>query len=208
VSTSSSAARVFGSPRRPSRNERVFPGRQFRASNAAPRRTWGLMSLSGSAPHWRPQSPSSLLPWTRVQPTMPKSRAEQQRPTTITSTLMLSSQQWKKRRDQLSSATPAPADRPWRVSFHPQVAKVISNYGLDNTVFRPTLGELHKALQSNPKQFEKKRGTLRDLRSAALSYADGIAWRAVFSLDEGARIVRVRSIAPHDVAYKEAKNRS
>jgi hypothetical protein len=66
---------------------------------------------------------------------------------------------------------------------------------------------LFAELETNPKQFPKKKGKLKDARAADVSFADGVTWRAVFTLVEDTRIVKVLSLAPHDVAYDEAKGR-
>lgn len=109
--------------------------------------------------------------------------------------------------DDRSGGTAEPGGREWRVRFHPKVAKLIARYDADDPSFRPTLGALRNALATNPKQFEKKSGKLRPCRAAALSFADGVSWRAVFKLDEPARVVNVLSLAPHDAAYAEAVRR-
>ena len=85
--------------------------------------------------------------------------------------------------------------------------KVVAQFGVDNGTFRPTIGELIAELETNPKQFPKKKGALKDVRAAEVTFADGITWRAVFTLDEHAGVVSMLSLAPHDVAYKEAKRR-
>ena len=72
--------------------------------------------------------------------------------------------------------------------------------------FTPTLRELVNALRANPKQFPKKHGKLADARSADLKF-ENVTYRAVFTLDEAARIVYVLSLDPHDVAYKKAVRR-
>lgn len=112
-----------------------------------------------------------------------------------------------KRQGARSSATPAPGVRLWRVKFHREVAKLIAKHGNDNDV-RPALGELWRALESDPKQFAKKRGALRGARAADITYADGVAWRAVFTLDEAERVVKVLALDPHDVAHEAAARRT
>ena len=89
---------------------------------------------------------------------------------------------------------------------HRDVRKLILRYGLDSTVFRPTLGALLRALETNPKQFPKKRGKLDFVRAAEVRFRGGV-WRAVFYLDESARIVFVQALGPHDIAYADAKRR-
>jgi hypothetical protein len=59
----------------------------------------------------------------------------------------------------------------------------------------------------NPKQYPKKSGKLKTARAAEIIYADGIVWRAVFTLNEKARTARVISLGPHDEAYADAERR-
>jgi hypothetical protein len=106
-----------------------------------------------------------------------------------------------------SSGIHAPADRRWHVRPHREVEKRIAQYASDADVFRPSIGELIDALETNPKQFPKKHGTLRDARATELKFADGVTWRAVFRLDEDTRTVFWLSLDPHDLAYKNARNR-
>ncbi|GAC1548103.1 MAG: hypothetical protein NVS2B17_32670 [Candidatus Velthaea sp.] len=99
-------------------------------------------------------------------------------------------------------------DPQWRVRIHPKVAKTIARYGGANSaLFRPAIGDLIDALEIDPKRFPKKQGRLRDARAARLKFADGVVWRAVFTLDEPARIVRLIALAPHDDAYADAVRR-
>jgi hypothetical protein len=80
-------------------------------------------------------------------------------------------------------------------------------HGRDSEIFRPTIGQLIDALKSNPKQFPKKNGPLKDARAADLRFAEGVVWRAVFTVDESGRTVKVLSLSRHDVAYNEATRR-
>jgi mRNA-degrading endonuclease RelE of RelBE toxin-antitoxin system len=64
-----------------------------------------------------------------------------------------------------------------------------------------------ETLRDNPKTYPKKSGSLKDARAASLRFADGVAWRAVYTIDERNGIVFIVSIGPHDVAYAEAKRR-
>ncbi|HEX3671229.1 MAG TPA: hypothetical protein VHT92_05935 [Candidatus Cybelea sp.] len=63
-----------------------------------------------------------------------------------------------------------------------------------------------EALEENPKQFQKKKGRLRNARAADLAF-QGVTHRAVFTLDEKAREVFVLALDPHDVAYQAATKR-
>jgi hypothetical protein len=84
-----------------------------------------------------------------------------------------------------SNGTAEPGDRPWRVELHPAVAKTIAAHGgAGADVFRPSIGELIDALETDPKQFPKKKGKLETARAAPVTYADGIVWRAVYTVDE------------------------
>ena len=106
----------------------------------------------------------------------------------------------------LSNATAAPDDRLWRVRLHREVQKVVALHGQDSEIFRPTIGQLIDALKSNPKQFPKKNGPLKDARAADLRFANGIVWRAVFTVYEADRTVKLL-LARHDDAYNEAMRR-
>jgi hypothetical protein len=106
-----------------------------------------------------------------------------------------------------SSDTAAQDGHRWRVSFHREPAKIVAAYDRNDRIFRPTLRELIDALATNPKQFEKKRGPLRDCRAVDVTFRDGIVWRAVFVLDESARCVRVLALGPHDAAYADVIRR-
>ena len=106
------------------------------------------------------------------------------------------------------NAIARPGDQPWSVKFHNQVAKTIALHGgVDSPTFRPSIGQLVRDLQTNPKQFPKKSGKLKTARAAPVSFADGIVWRAVYTLDEAARSVRVIALGPHDDAYADASKR-
>ncbi len=107
----------------------------------------------------------------------------------------------------MKSDTPEPDGRPYHVSFHREVAKIVAQHGVDSGLFRPTIGELITALENQPKQFEKKRGKLKDARAAEVQFSDGVAWRAVFLIDEDRRVVRVLALGPHDTAYADAQRR-
>jgi mRNA-degrading endonuclease RelE of RelBE toxin-antitoxin system len=93
--------------------------------------------------------------------------------------------------------------KPWRVELHREVGKDVACYGLCDPSFSPTLGELISALEANPKQFPKKSGKLKTARAAELKFK-GVTYRAVFVLDESARVVSVLALDPHDAAYKSA----
>jgi mRNA-degrading endonuclease RelE of RelBE toxin-antitoxin system len=103
--------------------------------------------------------------------------------------------------------TAGPDDRRYAVRFGREPAKIVAQYGHDNEIFRPTLAQLTDELRLNPKQYPKKRGKLKNTRGADLRFGDGVPWRAVFTIDEAARIVRVISLESHDQAYRSAKRR-
>jgi mRNA-degrading endonuclease RelE of RelBE toxin-antitoxin system len=94
----------------------------------------------------------------------------------------------------------------WQVQLHRDVAAKFQQYGEQNPDFIPTFADLRNQLAINPKQFEKKQGKLKKARAAQLKRL-GDAWRAVFTIDEERRIVRVLSLGPHDEAYAEAARR-
>ena len=107
-----------------------------------------------------------------------------------------------------SNATAGPGDRPWDVKFHREVAKTIAkNGGEDSTTFVPTIRDLKNALASEPKQYPKKSGKLKDARAAHVRFADGVEWVAVYTIDEDERSIRVLSFGPHNRAYVDAEKR-
>lgn len=129
-------------------------------------------------------------------------------PKTSSSTRKHSSPRSTKPTDDPPNATAERGGRPWRVRLHREVAKTVAAHGgFEAEIFRPTIGELVAALEYNPKQFPKKHGKLKDARAADVTFGDGIVWRAVFTLDEEARLVKVLSLGPHDEAYEDAKRR-
>jgi hypothetical protein len=104
------------------------------------------------------------------------------------------------------AVTATPAEKGWIVQLHRDVAKDVTDYGLSNTDFTPTLAELVASLEHDPKKFPKKKGKLKDARAADLKYR-AVTFRAVFVLNEAARVVRVLSLDPHDAAYEKATRR-
>ncbi len=107
-----------------------------------------------------------------------------------------------------SNATAGPGARQWDVKLHRDVAKTIAkNGGEDSPAFVPTIRELIAALATDPKQFPKKSGKLREGRAAHVRFADGVEWVAVYTIDEDKRSVRVLSFGPHDRAYTDAEKR-
>jgi mRNA-degrading endonuclease RelE of RelBE toxin-antitoxin system len=119
-----------------------------------------------------------------------------------------SSKRSTKRTKHAKRATAAPvANAPWGVKLHPEVGKDVTDYGLADPAFSPTLGELLKELETNPKQFPKKKGKLKNTRAAPLKFKN-VSYRAVFDLDETTREVFVFSLDPHDQAYARASRRT
>jgi mRNA-degrading endonuclease YafQ of YafQ-DinJ toxin-antitoxin module len=107
-----------------------------------------------------------------------------------------------------SNATAELADRPWDVKLHREVAKTIAKSGgEDAPAFVPTIRDLKNALASDPKQYPKKSGKLKDARAAHVRFADGVEWVAVYEISETKRSVRVLSLGPHDRAYGDAEKR-
>ena len=109
------------------------------------------------------------------------------------------------KRTKYDTAVPA-GQKPWIVKLHRQVGKEVAGYGLADRRFSPSLRELIDALSANPKQFPRKKGKLKDARAAGLKF-EKVTFRAVFTLDEAARLVLVLSLDPHDVAYDRATRR-
>jgi hypothetical protein len=62
-------------------------------------------------------------------------------------------------------------------------------------------------LITDPKRHPKKIGRNAGKRAVPLKFR-GKAWRAVFTVDENSRGVRVQSLGPHDQAYKDAEKRN
>ena len=116
-------------------------------------------------------------------------------PTMSSSTREPFSEQSKKPRDVTPAATPEPADPAWHVSYHRDLAKRIVKYGLNDPDFNPTIAEMLTDLETDPKAAgEKKSGKLKDARAYVIRHRD-VEWRAVYTIDEKAHIVRiVRSI--------------
>jgi hypothetical protein len=113
-----------------------------------------------------------------------------------------------KRRGAKSNDIVEPGAQDWSVKLHAKVIKTIAAHGgLQSGAFRPDIGDLIDHIRQNPKQFPKKQGALRDLRAADVIFADGMVWRAVYTLDEATRTVRVVALGPHDAAYRDAERR-
>lgn len=180
----------------------------FRASNALLVRTSVSMSSSDlPARSGRPCTPCSLPPEQSISRMMMSSSDAPKRQTTTSSTPTPSSTPSTKRPDD-SNATAGPGGRPWSVSFHREVSKTIAKHGgEDSPAFVPTVRELKAALASDPKQYPKKAGPLRETRATHVRFADGVEWVAVFTIDEASRAVRVISLGPHDRAYTDAQKR-
>jgi hypothetical protein len=97
----------------------------------------------------------------------------------------------------------------YRVSLHREVAKTIaSRGGAGSEEFRPRLSELFEQLATDPKRFSKKAGLLQNVRAARLILQPGVAWRAVFTIDDSQMLVRVIALGPHDDAYRDATRRA
>jgi mRNA-degrading endonuclease RelE of RelBE toxin-antitoxin system len=207
VSTSSSDGRAPVSPKISSLNELGFPDQLFRESNEPPA-TSGSTSCSESPTLSVSRSQISSFRRAHQRWTMTNSLAVPRPTTTISLMPKRSSTPSTKPPDAQSSDSAEPEGRLWRVKFHREPAKIVAKYDPMDPTFRPTLGELVDALSSDPKQFEKKRGKLARCRAADLTFADGVAWRAVFELDESTRTVRVLALGTHDDAYTDAVRRS
>lgn len=61
-------------------------------------------------------------------------------------------------------------------------------------------------LETDPKRYAKKRGKLADARSYRIRFR-GTAWRAVFTVDDDARVVSIIALDRHDEAYRQAERR-
>jgi len=96
----------------------------------------------------------------------------------------------------------------WLVRYHRRVDRAINEGGgIDSDRFQPRLRQIVRALATDPKQFPKKAGEISALRSVSLRFDTGVAWRAVFEVDEATREVRVLALGPHDRAYLDAARR-
>lgn len=62
-------------------------------------------------------------------------------------------------------------------------------------------------LETDPKRHPKKHGKLKSARAVRLRYSDGVTWRAVYTIDEIARVVLIIGLGPHDRAYDDAERR-
>jgi mRNA-degrading endonuclease RelE of RelBE toxin-antitoxin system len=208
VATSSSDAHDSGFPKRLSLSVPESLGPRSPASSEEPLPTSASTSSNDSQGRSVFPSPSSSLRVATLARTTRNSLDVPPLPMMSSSTQGYYSRRSMKRRHAKSSDTPEPDVHLWRVEFHREVAKLVAKHDENSAAFRPTLRELLRELETNPKQFPKKRGALQHARAADVTYVDGITWRAVFTLDDDARAVRVLSLGPHDAAYDEAKRRS
>jgi|GEM_PF-4622930 len=115
---------------------------------------------------------------------------------------------------ELSKKSPKPGkesrdvkQRPWKVELHPEVAKVAVKNGWHNPDFSPTLREIRTSLETNPKQFPTKKGKLKAARAARLRYR-GEQWRAIFVLDEMARVARWVGLGKRADVYAKTERRA
>jgi mRNA-degrading endonuclease RelE of RelBE toxin-antitoxin system len=107
-----------------------------------------------------------------------------------------------------SSGSAAQGGDPYRVELHPQVAKTIAAHGgVTSGLFRPSIGDLISELEIDPKRYPKKQGKLKSARAAPLRYSKAVTWRAVYTVDDVARVVLMIALGPHDQAYHEAEHR-
>jgi len=126
-------------------------------------------------------------------------------PRVVNSSMQERSSEQSTKQTKYDTAVPVGQDR-WGVKLHREPGKDVANYGLCDPAFSPTLGELISALEANPKQFPKKNGPLKECRAAPLKFK-GNSFRAVFILNETARIVFILAIDSHDDAYDKAIRR-
>jgi hypothetical protein len=165
-------------------------------------------SIASPRPSERQLTPSLSQHPESITRMMLSSAAAQLPTTTSSSTPTPSSTQSMKPPGGTSNATAGLGGRPWDVKFHRDVAKTVAKNGGENSpTFTPTVRDFKTALASNPKQFPKKSGKLKDARATHLRFADGVEWVAVYSIDEKNRVVRVLSLGPHDRAYEDAEKR-
>ena len=107
-----------------------------------------------------------------------------------------------------SSGSVAQDGAQYRVELHPQVAKIVAAHGgAGASVFRPSIGDLIDELEVDPKRYPKKHGKLKSARAAPLRYMQNVTWRAVYTIDEDARVVLILGLGPHDQAYDDAERR-
>lgn len=188
-------------------NERESRVQLFPASSEL-RLTLALKSLRELLTHSDSPFPISSFNQKTIAWTMPSSPLVSMAEMQSLSTHGKSSPQSTKQRAGKSNDTAAPGDRLWSVKFHSQVARTIVAHGGPNSkAFRPMISKLIDELERHPKRFPKKKGVLEDARSAELIFADGVAWRAVFTLDARTHVVKVLALGPHDAAYRDAKHR-
>jgi len=96
--------------------------------------------------------------------------------------------------------------RVYRVEFHAGVVKTIRRYGIDSDDFNPTIATMIEDLETDPKRYEKKSGNLANARAYRLRFRNA-AWRAVFTVDDNTRVVRIIALDRHDEAYRDAARR-
>lgn len=90
--------------------------------------------------------------------------------------------------------------------LHREVGKALVDYCVTRPGFGATWNDLRAKLETDPKQFPKKRGKLQLARAASLRHG-GVVFRGVFIVREHDRIVRVLALDPHDKAYENAVRR-
>ena len=213
MSTSSSGGQKPASPKTNSHNEQTSPVKPSPGSSAPPATS---VSKSSSGSRTRSERPSPTSSFLRAQnawmmtsslvvPQLPAAKTPSMRERCSTPS---TKQQGGPPARTRSSGSAAQGGDPYRVELHPQVAKTIAAHGgVGSGLFRPSIGELIDELETNPKRYPKKRGKLKSARSAPLRYSKTVTWRAVYTVDEVARVVLVIGLGPHDQAYHEAEHR-
>ncbi len=94
----------------------------------------------------------------------------------------------------------------YEVRYWPSVGQNVVTWGMENADFVPTLDELLRELETNPKQYPTKHDDLAGARAADILYR-GHTWRVVFDVDDDFLEVYVLAIGPHDKAYRDAARR-
>jgi mRNA-degrading endonuclease RelE of RelBE toxin-antitoxin system len=171
------------------------------------RRSKRLLAISRS-PHWRSLrlrlialslSSCFQLPFDRL--TTLKSRSDSKRHAPNSSKGKTSGQRSKKLKPQEK----VPVPKPWTDQYHPAAAKEVVQLSSTGDR-RPSVKDAIADVLLNPYANSKKAGSLKNCRAKVFSL-DGVQYRALYELDEKARIVYFWCVAPRERVYGVAKNR-
>lgn len=94
----------------------------------------------------------------------------------------------------------------FEVSFHPKAYKEAQSLVKMNPDSGAKFREYIELLSTNPYQFPKKYGKLKECRSCNFGVG-GDSWRLVFIVLEDQNIVKILAVGAHDRAYSSAQRR-